>query len=152
MEKSVKERFESKYRVNPETGCWDWTDSTVRGGYGQFNFIRKKPFAHRVSYELYKGPKTAGLNVNHTCDNTGCVNPEHLWLGTQAEGMKDKVAKGRQAKGSENGNSKLTKLQVEEIREFYATGSYTQRYMANMFSVDQSLISDIVTGKIWKHL
>lgn len=152
--KPLKERFESKYEVALETGCWDWTASTINCGYGQFKADGKMVRAHRVSYELYKGLIPEGLCVLHKCNNRKCVNPDHLFLGSKADNMSDKVAKNRQSrlKGSENGNSKLTALQVIEIRELYARGNYTQEYLGKMSGVTNMQISNIVTRKKWGHL
>lgn len=157
----LKELFEAKYQLNQETGCWDWTAYTTSTGYGQLRVGGKTAKAHRFSYELYAGPIPKGLFVLHRCiGNRKCVNPAHLYIGTAADNTADKVAQGRQsragpkvsAKGSEVGNSKLNELQIEEIRELYALGNYTQKYLGSMFGVSFQHISDIVNRKAWGHL
>jgi hypothetical protein len=105
------ERFLSRFVVNETTGCWLWTSTRLtdsygrpRNGYGVMRIGRKMQRAHRLSYELHVGPIPDGLFVCHACDVPACVNPGHLWLGTQADNMRDKKRKGR-ARG---GNSRLT--------------------------------------------
>ena len=93
----VLQRFEAKFEKTE--GCWEWNGAKIINGlpYGLFRKIRKKPMklAHRCSYEFYIGRIEVGLCVLHRCDNPGCVNPEHLFLGTQEENIKDMIDKGR---------------------------------------------------------
>lgn len=94
-------------RVSPEpnTGCWLWTYRINEWGYGFFSTgsdktkTRKKFYAHRYSYELFKGPIPKGLLVCHSCDTPACVNPDHLWVGTDADNNKDCTSKGRNKPG-----------------------------------------------------
>lgn len=91
--------FHSKYEVNESNGCWEWTASNARGGYGQFMTSkidgRKWYRAHRFSYEVHKGQIPEGFVVAHTCDNPKCVNPDHLFICTQTENIADREDKGR---------------------------------------------------------
>lgn len=80
--------------INPETKCWEWTAGR-KGRYGLFSIDGHPHRTHRVSYETFKGPIPEGLMVCHACDNTLCVNPSHLWLGTQLDNMQDMISKGR---------------------------------------------------------
>lgn len=93
----IQDRFWSK--VNKTSGCWLWTAGTIRG-YGQFNLGRvagksRTAYAHRVSWELAHGPVAGDLSVLHRCDVPLCVNPEHLFLGTQQDNLADARQKGR---------------------------------------------------------
>lgn len=130
-----------------------------RAGYGRFKLNGRMQKAHRVSWKLYKGPILQGEGyhgtcVCHRCDNPGCVNPEHLELGTHADNMDDMVDKGRQAKpkGEDNTKAKLTESQVREIRRLAEDGSLLQKEIGKMFGVSNGTVSDIKTRKIWRHL
>ena len=91
--KSIQEKiFEN---VVKENGCWIWQKYTNKLGYGRFRFKSKKELAHRVAYRVFNGLIPDGLLVLHKCDNPPCVNPGHLWLGTDASNVKDSISKGR---------------------------------------------------------
>lgn len=108
------ERF---WRAVDKTGaCWNWTGSVNTWGYGQIrDEDGKYTTAHRISYRLAHGSIPPGQSVLHRCDNTRCVNPEHLFLGSQADNMADKTAKGRQAKGDQHGMSRVSKAKRQEM-------------------------------------
>lgn len=141
-------KFLAKFRVNSETNCWQWTAAKA-GRYGAFRSDTRMDLAHRVSYEIYCGPIPAGLRVCHRCDNPICVNPEHLFLGTDADNVFDKVSKSRQARGISHGHCKLSDSDVIEIRK---TKGATQQKIADLYGVDRTLIGLIRRNKIWKHL
>jgi hypothetical protein len=95
-ESEKKFSFYRKIDFNFKTDCWDWVGAKDEKGYGCFTYIGGKK-AHRYSYGVHKGVVPNDMCVLHTCDNRGCVNPEHLWLGTQGENIKDRDIKGRHA-------------------------------------------------------
>ena len=144
-----RERFDAKFRVTP--GCWVWLAAIDSRGYGQ-SYIGGKPGrgSHRVSYELHVGPIPDGLHVLHRCDNRRCINPEHLFLGTHQDNMRDRNSKGRQAhnRGERGGGSKLSETKVREIK----ADPRSQRALATMHGVSQGLISLIKRGQRWSHI
>lgn len=114
---------EDRFWINvtfEDNDCWMWHGGTDKDGYGIFqgevNGVTYKR-AHRFSYAFHNGPIKRGLVVMHQCDTPGCVNPEHLKLGTTLDNMRDKIAKGRarNTKGEDHGPAILTEEQVREI-------------------------------------
>lgn len=132
--------------------CWRWTGAACgRDGYGGFSVARGKPrgqqppqYAHRVAYALTHGSIPPGLSVLHRCDNPICVNPKHLFLGTQADNMKDAAAKGRLHVERPN-RQKLSDADLIEIDALYAAGAL-QRDIAAQFSVSTGYISMYLRG------
>jgi len=103
----ITERFSAGYTINTSTGCWEWKGSQATGGYVQMKINKKCVLVHRLSYELHKGEITEGLQINHTCDVKHCVNPEHLYEGTQSDNMKDRSRRNRlDQTGAKNPNYK----------------------------------------------
>ncbi len=137
-------------RVEKGEGCWEWTGRVDRHGYGKGIDSGTSTLAHRVSWEMHNGPIPAGMCVCHRCDNRRCVHPDHLFLGTNADNIRDRDAKGRGATGERQGLAKLTAAKVVEIRHRYAAGE-SQASLARVFGVAQSNIGAVVTGRTWKH-
>jgi hypothetical protein len=146
------DRFWSK--VEKTDGCWNWTGCKHSSkGYGSFRSGNRMQRAHRVSYEMHCGPIPADMLVLHRCDNPGCVNPDHLFVGTNADNMADKVAKGRQAhfcpgRGEAAPNARLTENQVFAIR----AASEPIREIAEKFGMSRRHIEDIRNRKSWAHI
>jgi hypothetical protein len=136
-----------------EGGCWEWSGCKSVYGYGVFgvNVNNRNCRAHRVAYELWKGPIPSGLLVRHKCDNRGCVNPDHLETGTFQDNSNDMVERGRSLKGENHGAAKLTEDDVVEIKVLLGFG-VPQRQIAEQFGVSQHLISRINTGIQWAHV
>lgn len=133
-----------------ESGCWVWA-RTKRAGYGLMQHGKRTTSAHRVSYEVFKGSIPRGMVVRHACDNPSCINPDHLSLGTQADNMRDRTARGRghKLKGEQIGTSKLTVAQVREIK---SSVGRSLAELAKQYGVDKSSIGFIRAGKAWKHV
>ncbi|MCK5445678.1 MAG: HNH endonuclease [Rhodospirillaceae bacterium] len=145
----IQERFEMYISPEPMSGCWLWAASCHKWGYGRFRVGSKKKLAHRVSWEIYNGPIPDGLCVLHKCDVPECVNPDHLFLGTNADNAADRSAKGRDAtrRGENNGRAKITDKQAREI---YLRGG-TQRETAAHYGIGESGVSRIKSGDGWAH-
>lgn len=134
-------------------GCWIWLGGVNSGGYGLF---KKKGFcttAHRYSYLVANHLSSTNLHVLHKCDNRKCVNPKHLFLGTQADNVADMVSKGRNstARGERNYNAKLSPKDIQSIRQLRKEG-LSQQKIADQFGVSQSMIGYIVRNENWKHI
>lgn len=143
-------RFNTKH--HPAGDCWQWTDSLTAKGYGRFSYNGKAERAHRVSWLLHRGPIPHGMLVCHRCDNPGCVNPEHLFLGTPAANMADMDAKGRRVNappiGEKARHAKLTSQQVIAIRA--AVGS--NREIAERYGITAANVGYIRRRQSWAHV
>lgn len=137
--------FDEKCVPEPNSGCWLWTGAWDSYGYGAVGDNRK---SHRVSYEMHVGPIGPGLCVCHRCDTRACVNPAHLFLGTQADNTADKVAKGRAPRGEGVLRSRLTTKQAEEI----IASPKTCQELAAAYGVTETTVSYIKSGRTWRHL
>ena len=148
---NIVDRFMEKVVLIPECTCWIWNGYTDKKmGYGMFWLAGTMRLSHRVSFELHKGVIADGLHVCHECDNPSCVNPAHLWLGSNAENVNDKVAKGRVAclKGEQHPMVKLNEELVRWIRSCELSG----RAVAKQLGVDRSTIQYIRNRKLWSHV
>lgn len=149
-------RFWAKVAIDHTPGaCWLWTAGTQGGGYGAFVIGGLTRKAHRVSYELHKGPLPPGAHVLHACDRPACVNPDHLRAGTQQENTADMDARGRRgvvdSRGVKNGRVKLTESDVLAIRARAARGG-RQVDLAREYKVSEASVSLIVSRKNWRHI
>lgn len=142
------ERFNRHWTPVPESGCWLWTASTGSHGYGQIMSNKTPVLAHRASWEFNFGDIPAGMHVLHKCDRRVCVNPSHLFLGSNTDNIKDKVSKSRQIKGSRVPSSRLDEEKVKLV--FYSDGS--QDSISERFGISQTQVCRIKQRKIWKHV
>jgi hypothetical protein len=146
----IQERFWSKVlKSDDENGCWEWQAHTCNG-YGKFNLNGKMILSHRFAYEDINNKKIGErMCILHSCDNPKCCNPAHLREGTHLDNVTDMVNKNRQIRGEKQHFSKLTELQVVEIRE--KTHLKTHQ-LALEYCVDVSTIRKIISRRIWKHI
>ena len=136
-------RFWSKVDVGEPEECWEWLASKPNS-YGRFSIHRKPWKAHRVAWILTYGPIPEGLLCCHHCDNPGCCNPYHLFLGTNTDNMLDAIYKRRRGK--------LLPEDVLEIRDSYADGELTIRELAAKYGVRSRAIRKLLSGRIWSWL
>lgn len=147
------ERFMEKVAMIPEAGCWIWMAADNATGYGRFGMPGGTDFAHRASWRLFRGEIPAGLYVCHHCDVRLCVNPEHLFLGTASDNMRDAANKGRvktppqsHASSELHQVAKLTDEQVLEIRRS-SEGSFA---LARRFGVRPTTVWSARTGRTFR--
>lgn len=153
----LAERFWEKVDRRGVNECWPWL-AAKNFGYGVIGEGGRKTRhlrAHRVSWEIHRGPIPAGLVVCHHCDNPPCVNPAHLFLGTRAGNNLDRVRKGRNPDpartrhvGESNGRAILTEADVREIRR----RRQSVRQQAARFGVSEGTIEAIRSGRLWRHV
>lgn len=134
----------------PNSGCWLWERSLLQGkGYGRaYIGNRKMEGAHRVSYRAFYGEIPDGLYVCHKCDQTCCVNPNHLFLGTAYDNKMDAIKKQRASMGTKHGRAKLSIEQVKEIR----TSAKSDCEYSRQFKVARSAIRSARIGETWSVL
>jgi hypothetical protein len=151
----IYDRFWSK--VSKTDGCWTWTPTAGRGGYGRFWLNRRNVAAHHVAFWLEHDYWPSPICL-HICDNPSCVRPDHLREGTTADNVADRCAKGRSAighrngghmfppRGEKNGRAKLTTDQVSAIRAM--PGRYAD--IASLYGVCRSTVSHIKNRRNWR--
>lgn len=144
-------RFHNKVELIPFTTCHWWIGSSSQK-YGQISVNGNMVYSHRVAYLLSVGDIPNGISVCHKCDNPGCVNPDHLFIGTHRENMEDMAGKGRSGgekrRGANNTAAKLTASQVLEIRN----STEPAVLIASNYGVCESTVYLIKSRKIWSHI
>jgi HNH endonuclease len=139
---ALSERFSSSWEEDKQTGCWEWRGAKGTHGYGVINLGRAGQgvrTAHRVSWELSHGPIDGGLHVLHRCDNRRCVNPDHLFLGTNQENIRDAARKGRHHR------LKLKTVDVERIRDIRCTTNLSLREIGKHFGVTADTVRRVLS-------
>jgi transposase-like protein len=146
------EKFWSQ--VDTSVNCWLWKAGRDGGGYGRFKILGVSRLAHRVAFTMATGPIPAGLNVCHRCDVPACVRPDHLFLGSQLDNMRDCSAKGRTvgSHGTLSGMAKLTDATALEILEKYATTTVSKSQLARDYGISESSIRKLIRRDTWRHL
>jgi len=130
------------------TGCWNWTGGLFDSGYGRVTKNGKNALAHRVSYAHFFGSIPEGLQVCHKCNNKRCINPDHLYVGTHNDNMRD-VTLTDVHKGENNAKALLTQSQVLEIKAHIRERKIVYRKIAEMYGVSRQAIKDIASGRTW---
>ena len=165
MTKPLEKRFWEKVDIRSSNECWKWRGKTNPKGYGEFySKIRngKHTRSHQVSWILAFGDIPDGFQVCHTCDNSACVNPNHLFLGTNQDNVDDKMKKGRWKSrflygeehpqhGEKSRFHKLTEQNVLEIRRLREQG-HTLRSIGERFGVTHGVVNNILQGRKWAWL
>lgn len=166
--KPLIERLMAKVIIH-ESGCWIWEGTVNGAGYGTIGLgsrLQGKGFVHRVSYEFHNGPLKDGQCVCHACDVKLCVNPDHLFAGTQLDNVHDAICKGRithgdkwrkrhllgVCKGESHGMAKLSEDQVREIIKIFGESKMNKAQLARKFNVCRATIRNIVNKRNWSHL
>jgi hypothetical protein len=144
----LAERFWKKVALGAPEECWNWTGAVNPNGYGVIWLGRRNIGAHRAAYLLATGEGADDFQVCHTCDNRRCVNPRHLFLGTNADNHADKALKGRAAKGERNGNAVLTDDSVAQIRAVRQATGDTYASIARDFGVDPGHVRRICLNEV----
>ena len=151
--RTLEQKFWEKVDRRGPDDCWPWSASTDKNGYGQIGMTRthRRTLAHRLSWTIANGPIPNGLSVLHRCDNPGCVNPGHLFVGTPFQNTRDCIEKGRFQMGETHGNARLNNRAVHKIFALRSRG-FTQKQIGKSVGCTQSNVSRILLGKMWVHL
>lgn len=148
---STEERFWSSVNKKGDNECWEWKGNLERNGYGVFNSIQSHFKAHRCAWEFVNGRIPDGLYICHKCDNRKCVNPSHLFIGTQGDNLRDMVSKGRgnfnPLRGEKHPRHKLTDIQIRSMRQEYEDGMSCIE-LGKKYGVHKAQATKIVFGRI----
>lgn len=157
VERSLRPRFSKGYTISP-SGCWDWIGAKRGKGRSRGYLYDRRVGGHavatRISWELRYGvPVPGDLLVCHHCDNPGCVNPEHLFIGTAFDNMRDAYDKGRllmpDQYGEKNSHAKLTAQEVHDIRRMASDG-YKNAELRRIFGLSKSAMGHVIAGRRWQ--
>jgi len=148
IDKETLDRYWEKVDVKGPDDCWEWLAGKHRDGYGHFRFQGNTRKSHRAAWMIENGEIPKGICVLHRCDNPGCVNPAHLFLGTHKDNSRDAAKKGRLPRGENHCDSKLTISQVLKIR----ASDKRQTALARQYNVSRRNIGLIKNRETWKHI
>lgn len=152
MKLTPRERFLAKVCPEPGSGCWLWRGMVIASGYGMVRFERKMYMAHRLAWKFFRGEIAPGLVICHKCDVRACVNPDHLFVGTMMDNIRDMKEKGRSPHGDKHSRSKLTAEKVSRIKAILAEDRMCMSEIAREFGVAHATISCIARGTTWRHV
>jgi hypothetical protein len=151
---SIVKKIKDNIKQNPKTFCWEWQGRLNQDGYGRPHVGGKQIMAHRLSYETFVGKIPKGLLVLHKCDNPCCVNPNHLFIGTDMDNQKDMIKKGRKRWGEREPRALLTDDAVKFIRKHGKPKDpkYGWRPLGKRFGVSSETIRAAFHARQWKHI
>lgn len=155
-----KQRFMLKVATGQDGTCWRWIGAFNQNGYGYFLLGGRLMHAHRASYALFRGDVPKDKNVCHACDNRWCVNPDHLWIGTQRQNVHDAMAKGRSVPPPRTDWRNRIKphhwqrLSVDQAKEIIRRLARGEKHelIAQDFGINSRTVSKIKLGQRWPHL
>lgn len=149
----LKRRLLEKTTIRNDD-CWYCNAGGPNHKYGTISFKGSALSNHIASYLIHCGEIPKGICVLHTCDYKRCINPDHLWLGTQQDNINDMFSKGRQGicLGENRWNTSLTENDVKSIRKLVDEGYYSKTEIGDMFGVSQSTVNNIKNRKRWGHV
>jgi hypothetical protein len=148
---STEHRFSTSYEVNPVSGCWEWLGACNSKGYGRMWLKPRVVQAHRYSLATYTGKALRKMSALHHCDNPRCVNPEHLFAGTQRDNVVDCYRKGRKLRAGKHPNARLEPGDIPVIKQLRANG-FTYRAIAARYSMSVAAIYKICIDRAWTHI
>lgn len=157
LNKKIIDRFESKIDKKDNNSCWEWTASRNKTNYGYFRIHPKTFLAHRISYLIYIGSPD-GLMVCHKCDNPPCVNPNHLFLGTNKDNMIDMAKKKRctfqknPMPGTKHPSHKINDGIVKSIRNEFDNSYGCITRLSNKYNISRKLVYNLIKRKSWSHI
>lgn len=151
IDKANIQRFWDKVKIETFFDCWEWKACKDRWGYGATTANGVFTKSHRLAWTIVYGPIKKGMFICHKCDNPGCCNPTHLFVGTHKDNMRDMVSKKRFAKGEKNGSSKLQGSQVKKIRRLAQDG-VSNNEIALRYKISKHHVIDLVNRVYWKHI
>lgn len=144
-------RFWSYVDVQSDSECWNWIGAISGSGYGNIKIYNKYYRAHRIAYYIHYQKDPGEFLVCHECDNKLCVNPHHLFLGTQQENIQHALDTGLISYvGSLHPQTRLLESDILEIRELQ--GTITQKEISKIYCVSQPTINHIMSRKTWRHI
>lgn len=151
---SFEQWFWSNIKIhNNKDLCWEWVSSPRQNGYGRVNIFKRSFYAHRVAYELHNNRviKDSYL-ICHSCDNTLCCNPNHLFEGTQGDNMRDCNKKRRNVYGSSCHTASLTEQDIVRIFELYVDNKQSAKDIARLYTTTYATINRVLNRRIWKQV